>query len=79
MVQNANAAESSWIYETDLPLHQDKKERFAYKYKEYFIKNYLKQFLTNKLPSVEEDAAVFDLEEARQAKADKFMEANQQN
>jgi len=79
MVQNANAAESSWIYETDLPLRQDKKEKFAYKYKEYFINNYLKQFLTNKLPSVEEDAAVFDLEEARKAKADKFMEANQQN
>jgi len=79
MDQDANAAESSWIYERDLPLYQDKKEKFAYKYKEYFINNYLKQFLTNKLPSVEEDAAVFDLEEGRQAKADKFMQANQQN
>ena len=79
MEQNANAGESSWIYERDLPLYQDKKEKFGHKYKEYFINNYLKQFLTNKLPSVEEDAAVFDLEEARQAKADKFMQAKQQN
>lgn len=79
MVQNANAAEQSWSYENDLPLTQDKKIIFAEKYKEYFFNNYLKQFLTNKLPSVEEDAAVFDLEEGRQAKADKFIEANQQN
>jgi len=79
MVQDANAASSSWSYTEDLPLMQDKKVLFAKKYKEYFFNNYLKQFLTNKLPSVEEDAAVFDLEEGRQAKADKFIEANQQN
>ena len=79
MVQNANAAEQSWSYTTDLPLHQDKKVQFAQKYKEYFFKNYLHQFLTMKMPDVEEDAAVFDLEEGKQAKADKFMEANQQN
>jgi hypothetical protein len=73
MVQNANAGEDSWIYEKDLPLYQDKKIKFAEKYKQYFYKNYLKQFLENKLPSVEEDAAIFDLEEARKAKAQKLM------
>ena len=73
MVQNANAGEDSWTYEKDLPLYQDKKIKFADKYKKYFYKNYLKQFLENKLPSVEKDAAVFDLEEARKAKAQKLM------
>ena len=77
MVQNANAASSSWSYEKDLPLSQDKKMKFSKKYKEYFFTNYLKQFLTNKLPSVEADAAVFDLAEARSAKAEKFMGDNQ--
>ena len=77
MVQNANAGSQSWDYLTDLPLMQDKKELFGLKYKEYFFKNYLHQFLTNKLPSVEEDAAVFDLAEARTAKAQQFMEDNQ--
>jgi len=76
MVQNANAASSSWSYEKDLPLSQDKKIKFSKKYKEYFFTNYLKQFLTNKLPSVEADAAVFDLAEARSAKAEKFMGDN---
>jgi hypothetical protein len=79
MVQNSNAASESWSYDVDLPLYPDKKELLALKYKQYFFKNYLRQFLTNKLPSVEQDAAVFDLEEGKQAKADKFMEANQQN
>ena len=73
MVQNANAAEESWSYEKDLPLMQDNKTKFAFKYKEYFINNYLKQFLTNKLPSVEKDAAVFDLAEARKAKTKELM------
>ena len=44
-----------------------------YNYQILFYKNYLKQFLENKLPSVEEDAAIFDLEEARKAKAQKLM------
>jgi len=76
MVENANAAMSSWSYKDDLPLDQNKKAMFARKYKEYFLNNYLKQFLTNKLPSVEEDAAVFDLAEGRKAKAQQFMEGN---
>ena len=42
-----------------------------------FIKNYLKQFLTNKLPSVEEDAAVFDMQDGIKAKASKIMGDNQ--
>ena len=71
--------QASWSYDVDLPLYPDKKELLALKYKQYFFKNYLRQFLTNKLPSVEQDAEVFDLEEGKQAKADKFMEANQQN
>jgi len=76
MVQNANAASSSWSYEDDLPLMQDKKEIFRAKYKEYFMNNYLKQFITNKFPTVPADAAVFDLEEAKDAQAEKFLEQN---
>ena len=76
MVQNANAASDSWSYEKDLPLSQDKKVLFESKYKEYFMQNYLKQFITNKLPTVQEDAAVFDLEEAKKAKAQKFLQDN---
>ena len=40
------------------------------------MKNYLKQFITNKFPTVKEDAAVFDLEQARDAKAQKFIDDN---
>ena len=76
MVQNANAASESWSYEKDLPLSQDKKVLFESKYKDYFMNNYLKQFITNQLPTVTQDAAVFDLEEAKRAKAQKFIEAN---
>jgi len=76
MVQNANAASESWSYEEDLPLSQDKKVLFERKYISYFMNNYLSQFLTNQLPTVEEDASVFDLEEAKKAKVDKFMQEN---
>lgn len=77
MVQNANAASESWSYEKDLPLSQDKKVLFESKYKDYFMNNYLKQFITNQLPTVTQDAAVFDLEEARKAKAQKFLQDNE--
>ena len=77
MVQNANAASESWSYEKDLPLSQDKKVLFESKYKDYFMNNYLKQFITNQLPTVTQDAAVFDLEEAKRAKAQKFIDDNQ--
>ena len=77
MVQNANAGSASWSYELDLPLSQDHKKMFGYKYKQYFNENYLKQFLTNKLPNIEEDAAIFDLAQAQEAKAQQFMEVNQ--
>ncbi len=77
MVQNANAASDSWSYEKDLPLSQDKKVLFESKYKDYFMNNYLKQFITNQLPTVTQDAAVFDLEEAKKAKAQKFIDDNQ--
>ena len=76
MVQNANAASESWSYENDLPLDQDKKVLFETKYKEYFMNNYIKQFITNQFPTVEKDAAVFDLAEAKKAKAQKFIDDN---
>ena len=76
MAQNANAGFVAWSYEEDLPLMQDKKELFMVKYKEYFMNNYLKQFTTNQIPTVQADAAVFDLEEGKKAKADKFLQDN---
>ena len=79
MVQNANAGDTSWSYTEDLPLQQDKKVLFEIKYKEYFMNNYLKQFITNQLPTVKEDAAVFDLAEAKKAKAQKFLDDNDLN
>jgi len=79
MMQNANAGSLAWDYEKVLPLSQKNKELFESNYAKYFAKNYLKQFITNKLPTVEQDAAVFDLEEAKQAKADKFLQDNNLN
>jgi len=76
MAQNANAGNSSWSYTEDLPLMQDKKVLFEKKYKEYFMNNYLKQFTTNQFPTVQADAAVFDLAEAKRAKAQKFIDDN---
>ncbi len=77
MTQNANAGSKSWSYEEDLPLSQDKKVLFESKYKDYFMNNYIKQFITNQLPTVEADAAVFDLAEAKKAKAQKFLQDNE--
>jgi len=79
MAQDANAGNASWIYELDLPLQQDKKVLFETKYKEYFMNNYLKQFTKNQMPTVKEDAAVFDLAEAKKAKAQKFLDDNDLN
>jgi len=76
MVQNANAAGSSWLYEIDLPLSQDKKDIFAVKYKTYFMNNYVNEFTKNQTPTVKEDAAVFDLAEKRLAQAEKFEKEN---
>jgi len=76
MVQEANAGNSSWSYKEDLPLSQDKKIKFEQKYKDYFLNNYVSPFLTNRFPTVEEDAAVFDLAEAKKAKAQKFIDDN---
>jgi hypothetical protein len=74
-VENAIPA-TPWYYETDLPLDQKKKIMFETKYKQYFMNNYLKQFVTNKLPTVKEDAVVFDMAEYKKAKAQKFIEDN---
>ena len=79
MAQDANAGASSWSYTKDLPLQQDKKVLFETKYKEYFMNNYLKQFITNQIPTVKEDAVVFDLAEAKKAKAQKFLKDNNLN
>jgi len=76
MVQNANAGYLAWDYEEILPLSQEYKITFEQRYKDYFKNNYLNQFITNKLPTVEEDAVVFDLEEGKKAKAQKFMDDN---
>lgn len=76
MVQNANAASKSWSYEKDLPLDQNKKKKFEKSFIDYFMNNYIRQFITNRLPTVTEDAAVFDLQEGRKAKAQKFLQDN---
>ena len=76
MAQNANAGFVAWSYEKDLPLMQDKKELFMVKYKEYFMNNYLKQFTKNQIPSVQADAAVFDLEEGKRKQAQAILKDN---
>jgi hypothetical protein len=43
------------------------------------MNNYLKQFITNQFPTVQADAAVFDLAEAKKAKAQKFIDDNNLN
>mgnify|MGYP007029081287 CR=1 FL=1 len=65
-----------WSYTEDLPLDQSKKDEFSKKYKDYFMNNYLLQFTKNQLPIIPEDAQVFDLQEAKMAKAQAFIEAN---
>ena len=65
-----------WSYVKDLPLSQNKKDLFKEKYKYYFMDNYLKQFTENQVPTNPEDAAIFDLQEAKMAKAQAFIEAN---
>jgi len=65
-----------WSYAEDLPLSQDKRDLFKQKYKDYFMDNYLNKFTENQVPINPEDAAVFDLQEAKMAKAQAFIEAN---
>lgn len=65
-----------WSYAEDLPLSQDKRDLFKQKYKDYFMDNYLNKFTENQVPMNPEDAAVFDLQEAKMAKAQAFIEAN---
>ena len=65
-----------WSYTEDLPLDQKKQDEFSKKYKDYFMNNYLLQFTKNQLPTIPEDAAIFDLQEAKKAKAQAFIEAN---
>jgi len=79
MVQNANAGFLVWEYEEVLPLSQNHKIVFEQRYKDYFYTNYLTQFTTNKLPTVEEDATVFDLSEGKKNKAQAFLDRNPAN
>ena len=65
-----------WSYTEDLPLDQTKQDEFSKKYKDYFMNTYLLQFTKNQLPTIPEDAVVFDLQEAKMAKAQAFIEAN---
>lgn len=65
-----------WSYTEDLPLYPDKQKKFEEKYKDYFMNNYLKQFVENQLPTNPQDAAIFDIQEAKMAKAQAFIEAN---
>jgi hypothetical protein len=65
-----------WSYTEDLPLYPDKQKEFEKKYKDYFMNNYLKQFVENQLPTNPQDAAIFDLQQAKMAKAQAFIEAN---
>jgi len=68
-----------WLYEEELPLAPKNVDLFKVKYKDYFYNNYLTPFLTNQLPTVEEDSAVFDLDEGRKSKAQKFLQDNNLN
>ena len=43
------------------------------------MNNYLNEFTKNQIPTVKEDASVFDLSEAKQAKAQKFLDDNNLN
>jgi len=79
MEQNANAGSMAWNYARVLPLNQSNKNKFSTHFKNYFFKNYLLQFTKNQLPTVPQDAAVFDLEEAKSAKAQKFLDDNNLN
>ena len=45
----------------------------------YLMNNYLLKFASNQTPTVKEDAAVFDLAEAKKAKAQKFLDDNDLN
>ena len=41
------------------------------------MNNYLLQFTKNQLPTIPEDAQIFSLEEAKKAKAQKFLQDNE--
>jgi len=77
--QDIYAWEDSWSYETDLPLSEDKRFMFLDKYTKVFSKNYLMNYTINQLPYIEEDAGIFDLEEMKTMKAQKFIDDNNLN
>ncbi len=66
-----------WLYEDNLPLSDDKKDEFFKKYMEYLMYNYIDKFTANKLPEDPADAAPFNSEENKKAKAQKFIDDNQ--
>ena len=77
--QDKYAWSDSWTYENDLPLSEDKRFMFLDKYKKVFAKNYIMNYTKNQLPFIEKDAGVFELAEAKEAKAQKFLDDNNLN
>ena len=77
--QDVYAWKDSWTYENDLPLSEDKRFMFLDKYKKVFAKNYIMNYTKNQLPFIKEDTGVFDLEEMKVKKAQKFIDDNNLN
>ena len=69
----------NWIYKEVLPLSPENKSLFQNSFKQYFKNNFLDSFMANQPPTVKEDAAVFDLAQAKQAEAQKFLDDNNLN
>ena len=69
----------NWIYKEVLPLSPENKSLFQNSFKQYFKNNFLDSFMANQPPIVKEDAAVFDLAQAKQAEAQKFLDDNNLN
>jgi hypothetical protein len=74
-----DAEDRNWIYKEILPLSPENKSLFQNSFKQYFKNNFLDSFMANQPPIVKEDAAVFNLAEAKQAEAQKFLDDNNLN
>ena len=74
-----DAEDRNWIYKEVLPLSPENKSLFQNSFKQYFKNNFLDSFMANQPPTVKEDAAVFDLAQAKQAEAQKFLDDNNLN
>ena len=74
-----DSEDRNWIYKEVLPLSPENKSLFQNSFKQYFKNNFLDSFMANQPPIVKEDAAVFDLAQAKQAEAQKFLDDNNLN